>query len=84
MQKEDGMPRERKTRRELETLVFSEMGKTRDCEGATGVTVRGIADPRVDVTWQVASVNNDDSERCRAAVKQIETRLQQQYDLTDD
>jgi len=47
------MAKERKTVYELEVLIFNEARKARECEGMTSVTVREIADARVDYNWQV-------------------------------
>jgi hypothetical protein len=74
------MAKERKTARELEVLVFAEARKARECEGMTGVTVRGIDDPRVDYTWEVSFAHNS-TPMCERIIVDIVTRLQQRYDL---
>ena len=72
------MAKERKTAYELEELIFNEAHKARECEGMTSVTVREIADARVDYNWQV-SFNS--SPACAQIIADIVTRLQQRYDL---
>jgi hypothetical protein len=74
------MAKERQTAPELEALVFDEARKVRECEGMTRVTVRGIADPRVDYNWQVSFADNS-TPKCEAAIAHIVARLQQRYDL---
>jgi hypothetical protein len=74
------MAKERKTAHELEALVFNEARKARECEELTGVTVRGIADPRVDYTWEVSFAHNS-TPICERIIVDIITRLQQRYDL---
>jgi hypothetical protein len=76
------MAKERKTARDLEALLVAEARKARECEGLTGVTVQGIADPRVDYTWNVAHAHNA-TRMCERIIVNIETRLQKIYDLTD-
>src|SRR5262245_32289407 len=49
------MTKERKTARELEMLIYNEACKARECEGMTRVTVREIADHRVDYNWQISN-----------------------------
>jgi len=72
------MPKERKTVQELEALVFEEARQARECEGMTGVTVREIADARVDYNWQVSFKATP---ACAQIIADIVTRLQQLYDL---
>jgi hypothetical protein len=72
------MAKERKTAYELEVLIFNEARKARECEGMTGVTVREIADARVDYNWEV-SFNSTPT--CAQVIAEIVIRLQQRYDL---
>jgi hypothetical protein len=72
------MAKERKTAYELEVLIFNEARKARECEGMTSVTVREIANARVDYNWQV-SFNSPPA--CAQIIANIVTRLQQLYDL---
>jgi hypothetical protein len=72
--------KERKTAKELEALVFAEARKARECEGTTGVAVRGIADPRVDYNWEVSYVHNS-TPMCERLIADIVARLQQRYEL---
>jgi hypothetical protein len=74
------MAKERKTPSELEALIFAEARKARECEGMTGVTVRGIADPRVDFNWEVSFAHNS-TPLCERIIAGIVTRLQQRYEL---
>jgi hypothetical protein len=75
------MAKERKTRHELEALVFEEAHKARECEGLTGVTVQGIEDDRVDYNWNVSFAQNNSTPMCARIIVDIVTRLQQRYDL---
>jgi hypothetical protein len=72
------MTKERKTARELEMLIYNEACKARECEGMTRVTVREIADHRVDYNWQISF---NATPACAQIVADIVTRLQQRYDL---
>jgi hypothetical protein len=72
------MAKERKTAYELEVLIFNEARKARECEGMTSVTVREIADARVDYNWEV-SFNSTPA--CAQIIANIVTRLQLRYDL---
>ena len=72
------MTKERKTARELEEFIFNEARKARECEGMTRVTVREIADPRVDYNWQVSF---NATPACAQIIADVVTRLQQRYDL---
>ena len=72
------MTKERKTAYELEVLIFNEARKARECEEMTGVTVRKIADARVDYNYEV-SFNSTPA--CAQIIADIVTRLQQRYDL---
>jgi hypothetical protein len=72
------MAKERKTAYELEVLIFNEARKARECEELTGVTVREIADARVDYNYEV-SFNSTPA--CAQIIADIVTRLQQRYDL---
>jgi hypothetical protein len=74
------MAKERKTAKELEALVFAEARKARECEGMTGVTVREIADPRVDYNWEVSRAHNS-THICGSIIADIVVRLQQRYEL---
>ena len=74
------MAKERKTAKELEALVFAEVQKARECEGTTGVTVRGIVDPRVDYNWEVSYAHNS-TPMCERLIAEIVARLQQRYEL---
>ena len=77
------MAKQHKTARELEALVFNQARKARECEGMTGVTVRRIDDPRVDYNWDVAHAHNS-TPMCDRMIVDIETILQQLYDLATD
>ena len=72
------MAKERKTDYELEELIFNEAHKARECEGMTSVTVREIADARVDYNWQVSF---NATPACAQIIADIVTTLQQRYDL---
>ena len=72
------MAKERKTAYELEVLIFNEARKARECEGMTGVTVREIADARIDYNWEVSFNSTPAGAQIIAGVV---TRLQQRYDL---
>ena len=72
------MAKERKTAYELEELIFNEAHKARECEGMTSVTVREIADARVDYNWQVSF---NATPACAQIIADIVTKLQQLYDL---
>jgi len=76
------MAKQHKTRHELEALVFTEARKVRECKGMTGVTVQGIADDRVDYTWNVSHAHNA-TRMCERIIVNIETKLQKLYDLDD-
>jgi len=75
------MAKERKTRHELEALVFAEATKARECEGLTGVTVQGIDDERVEYNWNVSFAHNNSTPTCARIIENIVIRLQQRYDL---
>jgi len=72
------MTKERKTAYELEELIFNEARKARECEGMTSVTVREIADARVDYNWEVSFYSTP---ACAQIIADIVTGLQQIYDL---
>ena len=72
------MAKERKTAYELEVLIFNEAREARECEGMTSVTVREIADARVDYNWEVSFNSTPAGAQIIAGVV---TRLQQRYDL---
>jgi len=72
------MAKERKTAYELEELIFNEAHKARECEGMTSVTVREIADARVDYNWEVSFNSTPAGAQI---IADIVTRLQQRYDL---
>ena len=72
------MEKERKTAYELEVLIFNEARKARECEGMTSVTVREIADTRVDYNWEVSF---NATPACAQIIAEVVTRLQQRYDL---
>jgi len=72
------MAKERKTAYELEVLIFNEAREARECEGMTSVTVREIADARVDYNWEVSFNSTPAGAQIIAG---IVTRLQQRYDL---
>jgi hypothetical protein len=72
------MTEERKTAHELEEFIFNEACKARECEGMTGVTVRELADARVDYNWQVSF---NATPACAQIIADVVTRLQQRYDL---
>jgi len=72
------MAKERKTAYELEVLIFNEAREARECEGMTSVTVREIADARVDYNWEV-SFNSTPADA--QIIAGVVTRLQQRYDL---
>jgi hypothetical protein len=76
------MAKERRTAEELEKLVFAEASQHRECEGATGVTVRPIADPRVDFNWEVSFAHNATG-MCQDIIVSIATRLQGRYELRE-
>jgi hypothetical protein len=77
------MAKERRTRSELEEIVFTEVRKVRECEGVTGVTVRDISDPRAPYTWEVSWAQNA-TPMCEGAIEAIVDHLQKQYDISDD
>jgi len=72
------MAKERKTAYELEVLIFNEAREARECEGMTSVTVREIADARVDYNWEVSFNSTPAGAQI---ISGIVTRLQQRYDL---
>jgi hypothetical protein len=72
------MAKEHKTAYELEVLIFNEARKARECEGMTSVTVREIADARVDYNWQVLF---NATPACAQIIADVVIRLQQRYDL---
>ena len=76
------MAKERKTAEELAALVFAEAQKARECEGLTGVTVQRIDDESVDYNWNVSFAHNS-TPMCDRMIVDIETILQQLYDLAD-
>ena len=77
------MPKERKTRSDLQALIFAEMSKIRECEGGTGVTVIGVVDDRGDYNWCVSRAHNV-TPLCQQAIADLERRLQSRYDLTEE
>jgi hypothetical protein len=76
------MAKERRTRSELEEIVFTEVRKVRECEGVTGVTVRGVADERFH-NWEVSWAHNA-TPMCEGAIEAIVDHLHKQYDMGDD
>src|SRR6516164_2566363 len=74
------MAKERKPAYELEALIFNEARKARECEGMNSVTVREIADARVDYNWQVSF---NATPACAQVIADVVTRLQQRYDLAE-
>jgi hypothetical protein len=76
------MSKERKTRKELEEIVFAEVRKFRACEGTTGVTVRGIDDKRVDYNWEVSHATNATPE-CVGEIEAIVDEFQKRYEMVD-
>jgi hypothetical protein len=77
------MAKERKSKSELEAIVFAEARRERECEDLTDVSVVGVADERVDFNWEVSSTGNS-TRRCEETIARIVARLQKRYDLVQD
>jgi hypothetical protein len=72
-----------KTVTELAAIVLVELRKAEHCEEASNVSVRGLADDRVEATWEVSYFNagGAGTESCQHALREIVPRLQALYDL---
>jgi hypothetical protein len=73
----------KKTRAELEEMVMAELRKVRHCEQARSVTVVGLDDDRVDVTWEMGHFNPGQAgtQSQEQALNAIVPRLQKRFDL---
>jgi hypothetical protein len=76
------MPKQRKTRAELEAMIMAEMRHIPLCTGTSGVTVRGLADRRVAATWEISHVHNS-THLCESELAPVYQRLVVLYDLAE-
>jgi hypothetical protein len=77
------MERFPKSRVEIEWLVLHELQITKNCEGASGISVVDWNDARSDASWTVAAYNSGTSPdyQCERALQVIVPRLQGFYEL---
>jgi hypothetical protein len=79
------MAKTQDTEKELEAILLGELQKYPRCEAARSVSLCRL-DPKRDVTWGVFMFNpgRADPQNCRLALKEIELRLQNVYDLVPE
>ena len=80
------MAKELKSRTEIEAIVLEELRKVKHCRGVKSVQVNSIDDPSVHYTWNVPSFNEGEEafSEVKAALKPVEERLQQKFDIILD